>query len=95
MEPSSSHLVNCPVLANVGTVRCAECLTRPAFLRHVVKLPACPHGYTKDRPPIGLGDVIAMLTKPLAGMLPCYENGELKPGSPCGQRRVKWNRVAL
>lgn len=63
----------------------------------------CPADRWKPRPdapavPIGLGDAIERIVKPLAKALklPCLEaSGGLKPESPCAKRRDALNKITL
>lgn len=66
--------------------------------RHVavaLKLKYRPELLEKDKEKWrGLGDVIHAVAAPIGRALgmDCFEkNGELKPASPCGQRRASWN----
>lgn len=52
-------------------------------------------GQPASPPPPGLGDLVERLVKPIAVALdlPCLdENQQLRPESPCAQRRDRLNR---
>lgn len=57
----------------------------------------CPHGFTKERLPVLLGDAVAKIATPIARALGlgCVDKltGKLKPSSPCAKRQARWNSL--
>lgn len=48
--------------------------------------------------PVGLGDLVEKLAKPIARALrlPCYDKqGELQPKSGCAKRKARLNKIHL
>lgn len=71
---------------------CGDCRSRSKFRESLhraglVDSPdfACPHGYTADRLPIGLGDVVEKFTRALG----------LKPCGGCRRRKRSLNAVRI
>lgn len=58
----------------------------------------CPHGHTADSLPLGLGDAVERVARPIAKLLgmKCHdESGKLKAGSPCAGRKQALNKFTI
>lgn len=71
---------------------CTACRTKLTFRESLFRAGlvdsadfACPHGYSADRLPMGLGDVVEKVASALG----------FKPCGGCRKRKRKWNRVRV
>jgi hypothetical protein len=56
----------------------------------------CPHGFTSDKLPIrGLGDLVAKVAQPIAGMIDSVAGTNLKNCGGCKGRREALNKIKL
>jgi len=81
------------LVCNIPWMHCADC--RSGLHGYPLE---CPHGYTKEKLPVLLGDAIAKVATPVARVLglPCVDKttGKLKSQSGCAKRRAWLNGLS-
>jgi len=83
----------CTLVQKHGRAHCSFCLENPAFMAQAAKVTSCPDGLKAG---MLLGNIVEKIAKPIAKALklPCYQDGKLKPSSPCGKRKAMLNVVS-